>query len=652
MMKARGTGQQVVQDVGQGVASLVALLDARCAQAGAEVALRRRSRGQWEDVTWAQAVQDARRVGAGLLRLGVHPGERVGVMSRTRYEWVVCDWGVLMMGGVAVALDEGGLRTQVRAQVEASGVQTVIVEDPLTLGRLLEAFHDAASSPITRIIYFDARALLLRGRGGLEGRGRGAQVLLDEVVGWPAPAQVISFDEVVEVGQARLDEEPACLHAARSQALAQGGADAEGAEDGALVGGRGGEEGLAAAVVFTAGTTGAARAVTWSHGNMLWAARALGEALGASSTDVHLLSVPLAHWVGRVMVWVGVLRGVVTALGEEGEDWMAQITQTKPSVLVDFSPRFEGLRAQIWATHRKSWLQRGMLDWALQSEGAPSPRRARDWVQRRRDGLARRWVLRGLRARFGERLRVAVSVGGALTEEARAFFRALGVSLRAAYGLAETSGITHISGQVGALDEDEVGVGVPLPGVEVLLSSAAEVLMRGPCVALSAQQRAGAWLSTGDLGAWDGDGALYVEGRCAHLIRLEDGRLINPAPIEQRLRAHPLVSQALIYGHGRPYLTALITLNVDALAAWAQQAGVEGDAVTLTQTQAVFLTVDDLVQQCNREHTEAEHVRKFAILQAPLSREAGELTASLQVRRAFAVARYRALIDSFYEAQF
>jgi long-chain acyl-CoA synthetase len=644
-------------------ACLAQRLEARCAESAAAVALRRRARDQWQDVTWAEAVSDARRVGAGLLRLGVHPGDRVGIMSRTRYEWVTCDWGALMMGAVGVALDEEGLRTQLRAQIEASALRAVIVEDPLALSRLRDALRDAPDLGLSRIIYMDARAARPTPSAGItQGAARPQAVggaspreqalMLDEVVGWPPPADLTSLDEVLELGQAHLNAAPNCLTEARAAAAAL-------------------RPDAPASVLYTAGATGAARSVLLSHDNLLWAARTLGDALRCEPSDVHLLSVPLGHWAGRAMLWAGVERGMVTALAPCQADWMEQIGQVKPSVLVDFAPRFERLRAQVWAAHRASWLRRGLLDWSLRAgdgdagtdadgdaEGLLGGARA--WARRGRDALARRVVLRGLRARFGERLRVAVSVGGALAAQARSFFRSLGVSLLETYGLAEAAGVTHIqplsagaAGRLGADGEGEGWVGLPLPGVEVQLSEDAEVWVRGPGVALEgAQRNPQGWVQTGDLGALNEAGALCVQGRAAHLLRLADGRLVNPAPIEQRLRAHPLVSQAMIYGHGRPYLTALLTLDPGALCAWAAQAGVEGDCAALTQHQAVFLLVGDLVQRCNRHLTEAEHIGKFAILQAPLTHEAGELTGALQVRRAFAVARYRALLDSFYEAQF
>jgi len=249
---------------------------------------------------------------------------------------------------------------------------------------------------------------------------------------------------------------------------------------------------------------------------------------------------------------------------------------------------------------------------------------------------------------IGPPWRLGVVVGASLSSARRRFFEQFDRPIAQGYGLTKATGITHLTTTTSPLND-------PLPSIEAMLDDAGEILLRGPSLSPHEETQAGGWFATGDIGLEDEDGSIHLLGRRRFAILLSDDsqRPIYPLQIEARLKHHPLIDHVIVFGDGRPFLSALISLHPDMLELFAKQEHLPALPIEeLTQHTHVFEIIEAHVEMINRQVAPAEQIRKFAILEHPLSRARGELTPMRQVRRTFTIRRYRALLESFYEAPF
>lgn len=584
-------------------------------------ALREKHDGQWRTTTWGEWFTRSRHIAAALCDRGLEPGDRVAIAAQTRLPWVVVDVAIWLAGAVSVAMYPTVAPAQARAILRDARPRFIVVDSADHAERML------GDAPLAEVIVVDPPSPTsgrseLCSLGSLERRGR--QLLGDEV---------------------------------RREAL------------------RRRWEGLGpenvATVVYGSATTGEAKGVALTHGNLTFETASVIEALDLGPDDEQLLFLPLAHIFGRMLVLVQIGTGMVTSFA--GSMWhvLDDMAEINPTLFASVPRLFEKIHSVTeHSTRHEGPLRRRLVGWAGQIaesvaraeyEGRRVPRTTA--LQHR---YADRLLLRRIRRQFGSRLRYAVSGGAPLSEPLARWFYAAGVLILEVYGLTECTGGATINRP----DRFAFGsVGQPLPGVEVKISSDGEVLLRGPNVmqgywkkpATPAVDEEG-WLHTGDLGELRlvpagarGETAstermLFITGRSKDLLVTAGGSNVAPLPIEQGLEGSPWIRRAVVFGEGRPYLVALLTLDREAVARWAEERDLRwSDDAALGRHPEVRGLLETEIELCNQGLNRYETIKRFAVLERDLSVEEGELTDTLKVRRQALAERHGRRIAALYE---
>jgi long-chain acyl-CoA synthetase len=582
-------------------ASLADVVFSRADGRPQDVALRRRSDdGTWHDVTAGAFRDEVAALAKGLVAAGVEPGERIGLMSRTRYEWTLIDYAIWAAGAVTVPVYETSSADQVEWILGDSGARAVFAETP-------------------------AHAALI---GGARDRLPG----LREV--W----EIGGLAGITAGGTGVSDEQLAGQRAAR------------GADD-------------LATIIYTSGTTGRPKGCELTHRNLLADVRnavagALPEVFEIDGGST-LLFLPLAHSFARI-IQVGCLEsGAILGHWPDASTLAAGLPEFRPTFLLAvprvFEKVFNSAQQQAAASGIKRRIFAAAVDAAVawsrsQDDGGPGRGVAL------RHGLFDRLVYAKLRDAVGGRVQYAVSGGAPLGERLGHFFRGVGLTVLEGYGLTETSAAAVVNKP----SRNKIGtVGQPLPGVSLRIAGDGEILIKGPNVFAGYWQNKAAtaetldgdgWLATGDLGELDDEGFLRVTGRKKELIVTAGGKNVAPAVLEDRLRAHPLISQCLVVGDGRPFIACLVTLDPEALEHWKKQHSKPAAATIADLAADPDLTADiqGAVDEANQAVSRAESIRKFKILDVDFTEENDYLTPSLKVRRGVVVNDFAAEIEALY----
>ncbi|RKN05558.1 AMP-dependent synthetase/ligase [Streptomyces radicis] len=570
-----------------------------------QIILSRRNRdGTWRDITCAEFAAEVVAVAKGLIAHGLRPGDRLAIMSRTRYEWTLLDFAAWAAGLITVPLYPSSPAWQVSRMLRDSGARACAVEGVDEARTLSAVRHDLP---------------------GLEHL-------------WQLTA--IAGDERGPIGQI--------------SAAGRDVSDAAVTERRGLL-----DPWRAATLVYTPGTTGAPKGCVLTHGNLFAEVDSALEALAPvftadenGSPPATLLFLPLAHVLGRVVA-IGCLRARVRlghAPSTRTEDLLADLAGFGPTFLfaiphllekVFSSGRADAERSgRVGAFDRAARVARrfGAAEEARRHGAAAGPGLGLRAARSLYDPL----VYRRIRAALGGNLRHVVSGGSPLGRRLGTFFEGAGVSVHEGYGLTETSASVTVT-QPGA---PRLGtVGWPLPGTEVGIADDGEVLVRGAQVfggywdadrrAVVPATDAEGWLATGDLGALDDEGHLTIAGRREHMITTARGLTVAPGPLEDAVRSHPLVSHCVVAGHRRPYLTALITLDRRALAHWRDTAERRRTPLDeLVDDPDVLRQLQRAVDEANALDPAAEGIRRFRVMPRDLSEASGHLTPSRELRRA------------------
>jgi long-chain acyl-CoA synthetase len=570
-----------------------------------------RRQGSWHRLTWTEVGEAVREVALGLLALGRPPQEPVALLSASRAEWVQADFAILSVLGVTVPIYPTCTADQIVDIVNDSGARTIFVEDPDQLARVRGA--QARMPKLEHVV-------VIEGPTGRQG-------------------PVLAWEELRRLGRMEADR-------LRDVLVERIGAARP--ED-------------VATVVYTSGTTGEPKGVVQTHANHMAMLRALAQLPGVQPGDVHLLFLPLAHSFARVEAFMAVHRGLVTAFAEGLSRLADDLREVRPCFLFGVPRVFEKARDRILADiEARSPLARGLCRWAmstgravstLQQAGRPVP-----WRLRLQHRLAHRAVLSRLQRAFGGRLRFAVSGGAPLEPEVAEFFHAIGILIVEGYGLTEACPALTFN----RLDKYRFGsAGQAVPGVELRIAADGEILARGPNVAVRGYLNKPAataetfdrdgWLHTGDVGRLDAEGFLHITDRKKEVIITSGGVNIAPQHVEHLLKRDPLVGQAMLCGDRRPYPTALIALDADVLARFAAERGLGlTDYAALARHPEVTARVQRAVEAANAELQSYAQVKRFAVVLAPFTEEAGELTPTQKVKRRVVAKRYGELISSLY----
>ncbi|KAB8183265.1 AMP-binding protein [Nonomuraea phyllanthi] len=563
------------------------------------VLFKRRSDDGWRPVTARRFAADVRSLAAGFLAAGIQPGDRVALLAATSYEWTLADYALWTVAAVPVPIYETSSAEQIRWVLEDAGPVAAVVEHE-THRRLVED----ASEGLPR----QPRVWQIDG-GGLDrlredGRGVDDARLRER-------RRTVSVDDL-------------------------------------------------ATIVYTSGTTGRPKGCMLSHGNLLYEARAAIDSLkhifGRDAST--LLFLPLAHVFARVIQVACLERGVCLAHSADRARLTEDLAALRPSFLLAAPRVFE--RVYNDAQQRAHAQGKGRIfDWADRTavaysqaleEGRPGLR------LRLAHRLSDRLVYRRLRAALGGRVGYAISGGAPLGVRLGHFFRGIGITVLEGYGLTETSAAATVN----LPHAQKIGsVGPPLPGVDIRIADDGEILIKGPILFQGYwrnEQKTretwteDGWLLTGDLGALDEDGFLTISGRKKEIIVTAGGKNLAPEPLEDRLRTHPLISQAVVVGDRRPYTAALIILDTEALASWKRAAGRSERAgpAELRDDTELLASLQTAVDEANTMVSRAESIRRFRILPVDLTEQNGYLTPTLKVKRALVHKDFAADIEELY----
>ncbi|MDR5708825.1 MAG: AMP-binding protein [Armatimonadota bacterium] len=580
------------------------------------VALQHKRRGLWQPVTWEEYGRSAEEIARGLVALGLQRGEAAAIIGQNRPEWLFCDMGIQLAGGISVAVYTTSPPEQCAYVLGHSESRVFFVENEEQLDKAL----------IIRSQLPHLRTIVVMDPEGLEGF---------------ADPQVMTLDELRALGRALGD---AGVLEARLREV---------------------EEEDVAVLLYTSGTTGPPKAAMLTHRNLLWTAQALGAANPLYPTDTALSFLPLAHIAERMLsLYLPLVWGYTVHFAESLETLFQNLQEVRPTILFAVPRLWEKLYAQVELHMRAGgvdFLKRTAYRTAVhfgrrhalsRLAGQPIPASLRV-----AHALSEALVLRPLRRRLGlDRVRFAVSGAAPIAPEILEYYHAIGVPVREVYGQTEGSGPTTIHHG----DRIRLGtVGQPLPGVEVRIAEDGEILVRGPNVfagyfkdpEATAQALRDGWLHSGDVGEMDAEGFLRITDRKKDILINAYGKNIAPAYVENKLKASPYIHDAVVIGDRRPYLVALIVLDEDHVARWAQEHRIPFTTFAdLSMNERVQELLEQEVQQVNRALSPPEQVKRFAILPKRLYEEDGEITPTLKVKRKVIAERYADLIESLYRS--
>jgi long-chain acyl-CoA synthetase len=587
-------------------ANLADAVSRRAAEQPHAVMLRRQDPGgNWTDVTAGQFATEVVAVAKGLIEAGIGAGDRVALMSHTRYEWTLIDYAIWTAGAVTVPVYETSSAEQAEWILSDSGARACFVENA-AYAQTIESFRD--------------RVPALMHVWGIESGGGSS---LDAL---RAAGSDVTDETVTERAHAAEASDPATI-------------------------------------IYTSGTTGRPKGCELTHRNLLADVRNafLGPLTVIATADdpSTLLFLPLAHVFARI-IEVGCIEGGIV-LGH-----CADINALLPS-LGSFQPTFILAVPRVFekvyngAEQKAVSEKRGPI-FKRAAEVAIAWSRAQDEPGRPAFGLRAqhalfdRLVYAKLRAALGGRAQYAISGGAALTERLLHFFRGVGVTVLEGYGLTETTAATTVNRP----DRNKIGtVGLPLPGVGIKIGDDGEILIRGANVFPGYWQNEAAtketfaedgWFRTGDVGELDEEGFLTITGRKKEMIVTAGGKNVAPAVLEDRIRSHALISQCMVVGDGRPFVAVLITLDTDALGPWKEQHGKPAGATVaeLRDDPDLIADVQSAVDDANKAVSRAESIRKFRILDTDFTQENGQLTVKLGIRRNVLLKDFAADIDALY----
>lgn len=553
---------------------------------------------EFVDVTAGEFYERVRRLAKGLIDCGVQPGDRVALMSHSRLEWLLVDYAILAAGGVTVPAYETSSSEQLQWIVTDSEAVAIIVETP-EMAEMYERFADATPARPTSFVIDE---------GGLDELVRRGEKVQDAVVD----------QRIADLTTDRL-----------------------------------------ATIIYTSGTTGRPKGCALTHANLRTNALQNLDAVQSmlKPEEVSLVFLPLAHALTKIIALVGAEWGIKLAFATDIAHLREELALVRPTMIVGvprvFEKVFNGAQQKADAEGHGHFFENAVgvaIRWSEHhAEGGYHPITGLEHL------AMDRLVYRKLQAVFGGRMRFAFSGGGPLGERLTHFFNGIGLRIFEGFGLTETSPTLTVN----RADAWKPGtVGTPLAATSIRIADDGEVLAKGPQVfqgywnnevATAEMFDDDGWFLTGDVGTLDERGFLRITGRKKELIVTAAGKNVAPAPLEDRLRAHPLVSQAIVVGDARPFIAALITLDPEAFTAWATVHNLGDLSMTeLAESNYLRAVIQSAVDDANRSVSRAESIRKFAILPEDLSIAAGELTPTLKVRRAAVHKHYGHVIERLY----
>ena len=557
-----------------------------------------RTGNNWQDVTAAQFNDQVRAAAKGLVSRGVEAGRPVAILSPTRYEWTVLDFAIWSIGAFAVPIYDSSSAEQIAWIVRDSRAVAVITDSDATAARVREAVSEPPP-----LWVMDAGLL-----GSLAAEG-----------------STVSDDVLATRATVARPEDPATI-------------------------------------VYTSGTTGRPKGCVITHSNLLFVVRTLVATTGPVVQQPGartVLFLPLAHVLGRGAQVYCALGGMQVAHCPNPKLLVGDMTTIRPTFLVGVPRIFEKIfNASQQKAHAASSTKGRIFERAAKvaieygratHDSGPSP-----WLKVQH-ALFDRLVYSKIRTAMGGNLRYAITGGASLGERLGFFFAGMGLTVMEGYGLTETTA----SGTFNRAENPRIGsVGQPMPGTAVRIADDVEIWRRGPHVMAGYHNNptatddaitADGWFQTGDLGDVDADGFLHITGRKKEIIVTAGGKNVAPAVLEDRMQAHNLIGPTMVVGDGQPFIAAIITLDPDALAAWATSHGKASTSVTdLHDDPDLVAEIQAAVDDANAAVSRAESIRTWRLLDAEFTEETGYLTPTQKLKRSVVAKDYREEIAGIY----
>jgi long-chain acyl-CoA synthetase len=563
----------------------------------------------WTSVTWKQAGDDVSRIAAGLLALGVQAEQRVGIVSGTRYEWILADLGIMCAGAATTTVYPSTNEEDTAYILSDSECRVVFAEDDTQIAKLTARKSELPA--LHKVVTFDGTA---------DGD-------------W-----VIGIEDLEKLGEAYLAEHPGVIEST-----------AKGITGDQL-----------ATLIYTSGTTGRPKGVRLRHSSWVYEGEAIRAQDILSEDDLEFRWLPMAHSFGKVLMSTQMACGFSAAIDGRVDKIIDNLAVVKPTFMGAAPRIFEKAHGRIMTMQAaeggaKEKIFNQAFKVGLQVEQLKREGKSVPLLLSVQHALFDKLVFAKIRDRFGGRVRFFISGAAALNRDIAEWFNAAGIVILEGYGLTESSAGSFVN-----LPSDyRFGtVGPVFPASEVKLGEGDEVMIKGPGVMdgyhnlpeeTAKTLTEDGWLKTGDKGALDPDGYLRITGRIKELFKTSGGKYIAPPAIEAKFKAIcPYASQFMVFGNERNYVVALVTLDPDALPGWAAENGVSGDYAAIVKSDACKQMVAGYVDELNKNLNRWETIKKWELLDHDLTVESGELTPSMKVKRNVVEDNYKELIANFY----
>ncbi len=556
-----------------------------------------RAGDRFVEVSAADVLERVRALAKGLIGLGIEKGDRVALMSGSRLEWPLLDYAILTAGGVTVPIYETSSSEQIEWIISDSGAVGAFFENAE-----LKAEYDEVSAELSHCQHV---SVIDEGLDGLLTAGESVTTeQLDERLG------SVTVDDL-------------------------------------------------ATIIYTSGTTGRPKGCLLTHGNLRWdvvnTARVIGDLL--QGDDSQLLFLPLAHAFAKILMLASIEQGVKVGIATSPHHLMEEMPLFRPTYIAAvpriFEKVYSGAQQKAQADGKGGIFDKAAdvaIEWSQQEQAGGASLK-----NKLLHAIFDRLVYTRLREAFGGKLRAATSGGGPLGPRLGHFFHGIGVDIYEGYGLTETSPVLTANRP----NHWKIGtVGQPIPGTTIKIADDGEILGKGGQIFQGYHENEDAtreaidddgFFHTGDLGELDDDGYLKITGRKKEMIVTAAGKNVAPAVLEERAKSHTLVSQVMVIGDNRRFISALVTIDEDAFPQWASQHGKAGKSVAdLTDDPELRSAIQEAIDHANKAVSRAESIREFVILPQDFSIESGELTPTLKMKRKVVHDHYAEQIESIY----
>jgi long-chain acyl-CoA synthetase len=570
--------------------------------------------GEWRSVTWRQVGETVRNMSLGLLALGIEKGDRISPISNTKPEMAYCCLAIAAVGAIFAAIYHTNSPSECAHVINDAGARIAFAEDDMQLGKLKAMWNDCPT--LEKIVVF--------GTEQAEGDPR-----------------IITMNQLMELGKNEFDKTGTSRYVERMESI---------------------HPTDVISIIYTSGTTGPPKGVMFTHAGIIRNLTEEAKYFPMTERDMGIGVLPMAHAIELMdLHWRHVYFGFPHAYAQSIQTLLEDVRETKPTFLFT-TPRFyekhyQRLTAMI--DGEPAWKKK-LINWSLDIGTRYQDAREKNGgycpsaVLSVKHGIASLLCLRKIRALVDDRLRWSSSGGAPIQPKILGFFRSCDMPIYEGFGMTESQGLIALN-RPGAW---KVGtVGKPMDGVEVSFDEEGELLVKGWTRCAGYWNRPEAteelfrdgWLHTGDIGFIDEDGFLHITGRKKELIITSTGKNIAPLNIQNLLKTSPYISEAIIFGEGKTYLTALITLDEEKITQYAKDRGIAfSDLKTLAGDPAVVDLIQSEVEIQNQQLARIEQVKKFTILGGQFRQDRDELTPTMKVKRSVVERRYKSDIEAMY----